>query len=277
MIRGLVVAGADLHPTVSVGTSRRGAQIFARRVETDQDVYVRNPDACWGGPEIQEVLRRAAQGVRQAHPGGERLVVGDASRRNGGRFRPHYTHQLGRDVDMRYFLTGGTIGDYEYRPVTRANMDLPRNWTLIASFASLKSVDRILMDYRHQRSLWRYARSIGISKVALERVFSYPRGRAVKGALIQHARGHWNHLHVRVRGTAARRLGQSWNIRQIRKMQRRYDRFLGRVLKHLVIEGDSLLGIARRYRVPLDELKRLNRRFDKQPLLPGDVVQLRRP
>ena len=39
---------------------------------------------------------------RRALPGSQRVLVGDFSRRRGGFFRGHSTHQNGRDVDIYY-------------------------------------------------------------------------------------------------------------------------------------------------------------------------------
>ena len=41
------------------------------------------------------------------HPGTKRLPVGDLSRRRGGFFPPHVSHQNGRDADIGFYLRKG--------------------------------------------------------------------------------------------------------------------------------------------------------------------------
>ena len=271
----LTAAFSEMHPTVSIGTTRRGTLIFARRFESGPHTHVRNPEASWGLPRLIDIIKGVAEKIRTEHPGCEKIVVGDLSRRNGGRFRPHYTHQQGRDIDLRYFLTGGTLGDYAYRPVTHQNFDKKRNLALLDALQASPEVDRVLMDHRHQKLLWKYARAEGRSAEELSTLLSYPRGRAVGGALVHHARGHWNHIHIRIRPGHEAQLGRRWNRQKALKLQRKYNTFLRTVREHLVMPGDTFDLIARRYRVKMNTLMDLNAQRASQPLLPGDVIKVR--
>jgi len=204
-------------------------------------------------------------------------VIGDISRRNGGRFRPHRSHQHGLDVDMRYFLLGEQPEDYKYRFVSRANFDHPRVWTLLMHFYESGQTDRVFVDYRHQRRLYKYARrELNMTPAQIAPILSYPRGRYREDALVRHVKGHYNHIHVRFKAPLARMLGRLWTYREAIGMQRRIDFALRGQFDYVVRRGDTLSAIAAANSVTVRDLKAWNRLPRRTVLRPGRVLRVMR-
>jgi penicillin-insensitive murein endopeptidase len=64
----------------------------------------------YGVPRLVEAVTSAAAEVERLRPGGAPLMVGDLSRRNGGKIPRHASHRTGRDVDL-LFYTETTAGE----------------------------------------------------------------------------------------------------------------------------------------------------------------------
>jgi len=125
--------------------------------------------------------------------------VGDISKRGGGPFSPHISHQHGRDVDMGYVLKGNDAHETKFRGANAKNLDVARTWTLIKAFIDTDEVTYIFMDHRIQKLLYEYAQSRGVDEDTLDELFQYPRGRGRSHGIIRHWKGHSNHFHVRFR------------------------------------------------------------------------------
>lgn len=268
---------AQWHPSVSVGRAGRGRLLFGVPMPKTPGIHIRNPGEAWTVPEVIIALQAAHAAVEEKHPDGPDMVIGDISLRNGGRFPPHRSHQDGRDVDMRYFLLGEQPEDYKYRMVTPRNFDTGRVWTLIEHLYLTGQADRIFVDYRHQRRLYRYAiKQLKKKKAELEPILSYPRGRYRKEALVRHVRGHHNHLHIRFKTPIARTLGKLWTYREALAFQRRMDLQVRGQFDYVVRRGDTLSAIAARNDVSVAELRSWNRLPRKLVLRPGYVLTVMR-
>lgn len=267
---------ATLHPSASVGRAGKGRLLFAVQMPKTPGIHVRNPDEAWTVPEVIIALQAAHAAVDEAHPGGPDMVIGDISRKNGGRFYPHRSHQDGLDVDMRYFLLGEQPADYKYRFVTPQNFDTERVWTLIEHLYESGQVDRIFVDYRHQRRLYRHARQLGHTPARLEPILSYPKARYRKDALVRHVRGHHNHLHIRFEAPFARLLGRLWTVDEALDMQRRIALAVNGEFDYVVRRGDTLSGIAARNEVTVADLRTWNRLPRRLVLRPGRVLKVMR-
>lgn len=268
---------ASFHPSVSVGRAGRGRLLFATRLEPWDGVHVRNPDEVWTVPEVIIGLQAAHAAVEAKHPGGPDMVIGDISRRNGGRFPPHRSHQDGLDVDMRYFLLGEQPADYKYRMVTHRNFDTARVWTLIEHLYEGGHVDRIFVDYRHQRRLYRYAvKQLRKTPAELAPILSYPKGRYRPDALVRHVRGHHNHIHIRFEAPIARALGRLWTYGEALAFQRQLDLRIRGQFDYVVRRGDTLSGIAARNEVTVADLRAWNRLPRRSVLRPGKVLRVMR-
>lgn len=142
---------------------------------------------------LDRVLRRWHR-VEPSYP----LLVGNLSDRDGGRLRPHQSHRSGRDVDLGFVQKKGLYKAYGWRVMSARNLDVRRTWNFLKLLLSSGQVERIFMDRSLQRLIYRYARRHpGKYRARLKRWFSVAGGRGK--AVIQHARGHRDHMHVRLR------------------------------------------------------------------------------
>ena len=152
------------------------------------------------------------------------LVVGDLSRQRGGRLNPHKSHQNGLDADIGYYHLDPVPTD-RFTLATAKNLDLGRTWTLVKRLLESGEVQYIFMSTSIQQLLRAYVlkrrrvdgawclrlvralsarrygslgksrrpRASGWERCVL-RTFGY---RGHTNALIRHAGGHDDHLHVR--------------------------------------------------------------------------------
>lgn len=155
--------------------------------------------AAWGTTKTIRAIQSAVSDYKRRMPGGPKVFVGDISKRAGGKFPPHVSHQHGRDVDVAYVHKGKYRDESRFRRAIGDALDVPRTWALIKAFVDTNAVTYIFMDYRIQEQLYEYARSKGVSADLLDEIFQYPRGRGRSYGIIRHWRGHDDHFHVRFR------------------------------------------------------------------------------
>ncbi len=130
--------------SLSIGRHNRGRLLRGRELHDTPSLYLKTPhsDARFGTDELVGLLERASARVMERTPGA-RLMVGNLSHEHGGRFRPHRSHQSGRDVDLGFYVTGADGAPlhldrfYDFRrnltPRGHDEMhfDLVRNWQLV--------------------------------------------------------------------------------------------------------------------------------------------------
>lgn len=148
----------------------------------------------WGTDETIRAIQSAVSAYKKRMPGGPKVFIRDISKKGGGPFKPHSSHQHGRDVDVGYVLEGKDKGT-----ATPENLDVARSWRLIKSFLDTEQVVYVFVDYKLQKPLYEYAKDQGASEEFLDEIFQYPRGRRRAHGLIRHWKGHSDHFHVRFR------------------------------------------------------------------------------
>ncbi len=169
---------------VGVGGPNGGRLVNAVQLPENPQLYTRkHPANAWGSSHTVDTLQRAVAQFRRdsGYPGA--VVIGDISKRHGGRFYPHKSHQSGRDVDIA--LPG--------KPGAR---DWDATWGLVEALINSGRVERIFLGYGRQRELYEAARRAGVSTDRLSRELQYPEGRYAP-AIVQHQSGHEEHIHVR--------------------------------------------------------------------------------
>lgn len=144
--------GRDSTPdgtSVSVGRHNRGRLVHGAELHESDVLRLKQPTSSqrFGTDELVALLGRVARRVNERTPG-SRLTVGDLSMERGGRFRPHRSHQSGRDVDVGFYVvdTAGTLLDlrrffvFRRDGTSRADAsyryDFVRNWQLVEALVT---------------------------------------------------------------------------------------------------------------------------------------------
>jgi len=177
--------------------SRAGVSIKMRG--DDDRVHIKRAHLSYGTAKTIGLLDRVVSQYRGKVGHAPKVLIGDISKRGGGKIDPHLSHQTGRDVDVGYVLRGADGKRTRFSGVTLDNLDVPRTWALVKSFLDTHDVRYIFMDYKLQKALYEYAAAHGTSENVLDEIFQYPRGRGKNYGIIRHWRSHRNHFHVRFR------------------------------------------------------------------------------
>jgi LysM repeat protein len=161
---------------------------------------VKHPNLAWGTADTVRLIQTAVAAYRRAWSSSPKIHIGDISKKGGGPFSPHKSHQHGRDVDIGYVLKGAKADEIKFVTASSSNLDVARTWSLIQAFLDTNEVKYIFMDYSIQQLLYEHAQKKGVAKDTLDELFQYPRGKNRGHGIIRHSKGHVNHFHVRFRG-----------------------------------------------------------------------------
>src|SRR5690606_35181201 len=132
------------------------------------------------------------------------ILVGNMSARNGGRLKPHSSHQSGRDVDLSYPQKWDRKEELNWRTMSAANLDCDLTWSLLELLRESGAVEVILIDSKLQRLLYEHAlKTRRYDEKQLENWMEHPRSPGAGDPLIQHVPGHEDHIHVRFKCTPA--------------------------------------------------------------------------
>lgn len=194
----------------SVGRPHAGRLRNAARLVAGPGYVIRRPERAYAAAHVVAHVRRAVAAVRRRHPRAHALAIGDLSARRGGRISGHRSHQSGRDVDLGlYYVRKPRRYPNEFVPASPRTLDLAATWALISALAATADddggVERMFLDYRLQRALYRWALAHGVPRDEVRRLFQYPDGRGAPRGLIRHVPAHADHLHVRFKCPAADR------------------------------------------------------------------------
>ncbi|MCL4233875.1 MAG: penicillin-insensitive murein endopeptidase, partial [Deltaproteobacteria bacterium] len=191
------LTGRDLSaaPCLSVGAASGGRLVNGVQLASAPGMIVRDGHN-WGTPETVAALKYAVAKVNQQFPRGTHLlVVGDISARSGGKLRPHRSHQSGRDVDISFYHKGKGQPRF-FESATAENLDVPRTWALLEAMMEDNKTEYIFIDSGVQALLVNYVKyRLKAPDSYLDTVFEVHGHN--RRAMIRHARGHRNHIHVR--------------------------------------------------------------------------------
>lgn len=235
---------------MSIGRTHDGVLLAGVRMPESANWELESPGLAWGTQETVDALGHAIDAVAARFPDTPRLFIGNISKKGGGHFPPHVSHQSGRDVDVGYYLTEGHRW---YVTANASNLDRARTWHLVRTLIAESDVDLILIDTQVQKLLKAYALELGEDPAWLDQIFQVG-GKSAR-PIIFHAKGHATHLHVRFYSPVARELGR-----------RAYRYLLARRLvppptlfvTHTVKQGETLSHLARRYKVTIEAIKKAN-------------------
>ncbi len=176
----------------AIGSPSRGNLKNGQPLESD--FTLEKSVNCYGTAELIGTIEQAARAMYRRT--GAQLVVNDLSREQGGKFRPHRSHQNGLDADIgHYFLDDG--GRY-YSANKELNVldsfELDLNWHLIVCLQQgLFEVDEFYWSSHYIRAMKQYVKQ----EYGMEVWQRY--GSKLKGW-----RGHTRHLHVRMKEVSQR-------------------------------------------------------------------------
>ncbi|MEP7342386.1 MAG: penicillin-insensitive murein endopeptidase [Acidobacteriota bacterium] len=81
--------------------------------------FCRQPDSRrYGQFETIQALKAIGAAWAKTHPLAPRIVISDISKRGGGKFPPHVSHQTGLDIDIRLMRNDGKEDGTNYRATT---------------------------------------------------------------------------------------------------------------------------------------------------------------
>ncbi|MCH9681871.1 MAG: penicillin-insensitive murein endopeptidase [Deltaproteobacteria bacterium] len=188
----------DIEPgALSVGRPNRGRLTNGIQLPLS-DLYTRKTPTTglWGSSHTIEQIHRAFAIFRHDTGFTGDVVIGAISRRRGGRFSPHVSHQSGRDVDIRLPLWPGvsTLGSPHADEI-----DWLATWGLVKAFVETDQVQTIFLDISRHRNLYEAARTMGETPETLEPIIKWPRWSGSSRPVVRHSPGHDTHIHVRIK------------------------------------------------------------------------------
>ena len=148
---------------------------------------VKHAHLAWGTADTIRLIQGAIASYRQVWRSSPKIHVGDISKKGGGKFPPHNSHQHGRDVDIGYVLKGDKSDEVKFVNATSSNLDVERSWDLISAFLDTDEIKYIFMDYSIQKLLYDEAKRQGVSRDTLDELFQYPRGKGRGHGIIRHS------------------------------------------------------------------------------------------
>ena len=211
--RSRIIAGRTLkielagpeNPSVSHGRPQYGRLVNGEQLPKGPGYIRKAPKRAWGTNQTITLLMTIIPKVKKKWRRAPDVVIGDLSRKNGGHFPPHRSHQNGLDADIGYYLHKKRPKDFI--SATPKTLDVVKTWYLLKAFLDTGAVDYIFVDYSLQKPLYDEARKRGASKRFLKEHFQYPRSRGVTKGTIRHSPSHKNHFHIRFKPIPERTSG----------------------------------------------------------------------
>lgn len=180
---------------MSVGTPQRGALSRGVQLPFNPALYTRrDASRSYGSTHTIRTLQAAFNAMRNERGVHAEVIVGDLSRPRGGRFRPHVSHQSGRDIDIRLVVAAHL--DPRTLPVAPEHVDWDATWALVHSFLETGHVRYIFLSHMRQKNLYEAGLRAGVHARVLDRWFQWPGSDPT--SLIRHEDGHRAHIHVRL-------------------------------------------------------------------------------
>jgi hypothetical protein len=182
----------------SVGRPHRG-RLQGGVLLPESDLYTRKipSSGLYGSSHTIEQLQRAFASFRHDSGFEGQVIIGSMSRKRGGRFSPHVSHQSGRDIDIR--LPMWTSVPSSVVSPHPDEIDWYATWALIEAFIQTGEVAAIFLDVSRHRYLYEAARAMGETPESMEPVLKWPNWTGETAPIVHHADGHDVHIHVRIK------------------------------------------------------------------------------
>jgi penicillin-insensitive murein endopeptidase len=219
-------------------------------MESSELWHVNNGNESYGTPETIAYLSHAITRVNEVYPETPPISIGDISIAHGGHFKPHLSHQAGRDVDLGFYYKDGSPW---YAHANKDNLDLERTWALVRFTITETDVEVIFLDRSLQALLREHATEIGEDEEWLDQVFGGP--STSLRPMILHEPGHKTHLHIRFYNPIAQETGRRVYTALLKHKKIKPPTYF---LKYKVKRGDSLIRIAKKHNTSVAVLKKTN-------------------
>lgn len=187
---------------ISVGAPKNGKLLNGIQFPRRDDLYKRRqPYIMWAGSHMTKYLTRAIASFRYTYEFEGTIVVADMSKKGGGKFDPHRSHQSGRDCDfwlptLKGVYKKNQLTDKMYRP-SSSEADWFALYGLLKALHETGEVQVVFLDYILHDRVYKAAKLMGADDQELEQMIAYPHGPHHRGALLQHSPGHIHHIHIR--------------------------------------------------------------------------------
>lgn len=241
---------ASLGP-MSIGSTNAGSLMNGVQMPRGEFWEIVDPSNAWGTRETVDFLARSIEKVHEIYPGAPPLFIGHISAKHGRRLSPHVSHQAGRDVDISYYLLSSRRG---FIKASADNLDLAKTWAFVRALITETDVEMILIDTSIQRLLDEYASNRGEDAAWLDQVFQV-RGKN-RAAVVRHAKGHVNHLHIRFYSPLAQEMGRRVYPMLARSAEVHVQ--AESFVLHKARKGDTLGSLARRYGTTVEAIMKAN-------------------
>ena len=186
--------------SIAIGYTDEGRLVNGERFPEGEGWMVVDPERTYATKEVVDAVVTAIREVRTQFPNAPPLRVNQISAREGGWLRPHKSHQNGRDVDLAFYYP--TAEPVRVR-AREKYIDAALTWALVKAMVTRTDVQMVLLDRRVQKVLYDHALQVGEDRAWLDWVFNGP------APLVQHARRHRDHLHVRFFSPRAQEAGEA--------------------------------------------------------------------
>ncbi len=231
--------------------------------------HLRDTSRAYTTPEVAGAVLDAIEAVRAQFPDTCDVFIGDFSSSHGGPALHHRSHQNGRDVDIGMYAKGNRPLQ-SFIPMNAENLDCAKTWCLIENLARSQRVQYIFLDHRVQKVLYDYVSARGYDQAYLNRFFGN-----VRGTLIQHARNHVDHMHVRFFtpwSTLAAHIGAS-EMEKRMVIEMAQQSYLPKKVNYYVNGTEKGLdALAKSFGVSVSDLCRWNNLSPYSVLVPGSCL-----
>ncbi len=237
--------------SIALGRPHGGALVNAAEMPPGPHWELVSVTHVYATREAIDGVTKAIEAVNAQFPDSPKAYIGDFGAKNGGYLAPHVSHQMGRDVDISYYLTAGQ--QHWYAMATAQNLDLARTWAFVRAFITESDVEVMFMATRVQKLLKAYALSIGEDRAWLDDVFQVG-GKSVR-PLIFDVPGHGTHIHVRFYAGASREVGRRAYAYLVKhKMVHRGSPFMS----HTVKAKETLVQMALKFHTTPSAIRKAN-------------------
>jgi len=192
----IVPEGASSEGKVTGGALRNAVQLLPSEL-----CQIRCSVHSFATNHTVKALLGAVAGFRSQGYSGE-IMIGDLSRREGGQYGPHKSHQSGRDADIwllvktkKYTKGCNNCSTDSCRP-EEGDVDWTAQWGFIKALDAGGKVQEVFLTHRLQENLHKAAVAQGATPEELKRLIQWPRKPGFP-ALVMHSEGHVHHIHVR--------------------------------------------------------------------------------